>query len=178
MSNEYEEKKSAIEKLLAYLPYSAKFVPFSQSRHNGEKTPSINWRVTLGRLTTDYSQGYGHCPAYEKWGYRYVVEVAAVKAECETGYAHTIAVGGQNEPQSTHKRIPGPDLADVVYALVTDASVLDYPDFESWAHEFGYDADSRSAEKTYQECLKVGIAFRSMLRPGHFEQLQTLCQDM
>jgi hypothetical protein len=175
---EYEEKKSAIGRLLNYLEYSAKFLPFSQSRKKDEKTPSLNWKVTLGRLTTDYMQGCAHCPAYKKWGYHYVVAVAAVNAECETGYAHTVAVGGENVPRSLNTRIPGPDLADVVYALVLDASVLDYADFESWAVEFGYDVDSRSAEKTYQECLKVGLAFKSMLRPGHFEQLQTLCQDM
>jgi hypothetical protein len=175
--SEYKDKKAAIKKLLNYLPYATKFVPFSKSR-NGEKTPSINWRVTLGPLTTDYMQGYGYCPAYKRWGYRYVGEVAAVNAECETGYTHTLAVGGQNEPQSTHKRIPCPDLADVVYSLVSDASVLDYPDFDTWASDVGYDVDSRSAEKTYQECLKIGLAFRSMLRPGHLQQLQTLCQEM
>lgn len=173
-----EEKKAAIKKLLEYLPYAAKFVPFRFSRNKGEKNPSLNWRVTLGRLTTDYSQGCGHCPAYKKWGYRYVVEVAAVRAECETGYAHTIAVGHETGPRSLNTHIPGPDLADVVYALITDASVLDHADFESWAGEFGYDSDSRSVEKTYQECIKSSLAFKSMLRPGHFEQLQTLCQDM
>ena len=176
--SEYEEKKAAIKKLLEYLPYATKFVPFRFSRNKSEKSPSLNWRVTLGPLTTDYSQGCGHCPAYKKWGYRYVVEVAAVRAECETGYAHTIAVGGENVPRSLNTRIPGPDLADVVYSLVLDTSVLDYADFESWASEVGYDIDSRRAEKTYQECLKTSLAFRSMLRPGHFEQLQTLCQDM
>ena len=175
---EYDEKKAAIKKLLEYLPYSTEFVPFSKSRNRTEKLFSLNWKVTLGRLTTDYSQGCGHCPAYKKWGYQSIVEVAAVQAECEIGYAHKLAVGRENQPQSTYNRIPSPDLADVVSCYVLDASVLDHPDFESWAGEFGYDVDSRSAEKTYQACVKNSLAFRSMLRPGHFEKLQTLCQDM
>lgn len=46
------------------------FVPFSQSRNKAEKSPSLNWRVTVKRngrdvLTTDYSAGMGHCPGYK-----------------------------------------------------------------------------------------------------------------
>jgi hypothetical protein len=176
--SEYEEKKAAIKKLLEYLPYGTEFVPFSRSRNKGEKSPSLNWKVTLGRLTTDYGQGCGHCPAYKQGTYRLVTEKMAVAAECETGLTHAVAVGGENAPRCLNRRIAGPDLADVVYNLLIDASVLDYSDFEDWARDFGYDVDSRSAEKIYRDCVKNSLAFRSMLRPGHFEQLQTLCQDM
>ena len=46
------------------------FVPFSQSRNKGEKSPSLNWRVTLKRdrrdvLTTNYMAGIAYCPGYE-----------------------------------------------------------------------------------------------------------------
>lgn len=46
------------------------FVPFSQSRNRAEKTPNLNWVVTVKRngrdvLTTDYSAGMGHCPGYK-----------------------------------------------------------------------------------------------------------------
>ena len=41
---------------------TAEFIPFSQSRNKGDKSPSLNWRVTIQRngravLTTDYSAG-------------------------------------------------------------------------------------------------------------------------
>src|SRR5690606_27827140 len=46
----------------AGLTVAAVFVPWSQSRNKGERSPSLNWRVTLqckGRdvLTCDYSAG-------------------------------------------------------------------------------------------------------------------------
>jgi hypothetical protein len=50
------------------LTVDAVFVPFSQSRNKAQKSPSLNWRVTLRRngkdvLTTDYSSGIAHCSA-------------------------------------------------------------------------------------------------------------------
>jgi hypothetical protein len=72
------------------------FVPFSQSRNKTEKTPSLNWRVTLRRdgrevLTTDYSAGCAHAPSYKQTQGRRTVEDderdRCVKSECENGFA-------------------------------------------------------------------------------------------
>lgn len=51
------------------LTVESRFVPFSQSRNNGEKNFSLNWIVTVKRngrdvLSTDYMAGMGHCPGY------------------------------------------------------------------------------------------------------------------
>lgn len=51
------------------LTVEAAFVPFSQSRNKTEKSPSLNWRVTVKRdgrdvLTTDFMAGLAHCPGY------------------------------------------------------------------------------------------------------------------
>lgn len=44
-----------------------------------------------------------------------------------------------------------PNALDVLYCLVSDASSLhNARDFEDWASEFGYDTDSRKAEKLYK----------------------------
>jgi hypothetical protein len=44
-----------------------------------------------------------------------------------------------------------PGLADVLETLAMDASGIEHgPDFEEWAQEYGYDADSRSAERIYR----------------------------
>lgn len=80
------------------LTIRAEFVPFSRSRNAKEKTPSLNWSVTLVRdgrdiLTTDYSAGMGHCPSYQSKppiGYSYHVsrwQHDAPAWECENGRA-------------------------------------------------------------------------------------------
>ena len=62
-----DARKAALESLK--LTVDAAFVPFSQSRNKAEKSPSLNWRVTVKRdghdvLTTDYMAGMAHCPGY------------------------------------------------------------------------------------------------------------------
>ncbi len=42
-----------------------------------------------------------------------------------------------------------PTAADVLDCLASDASGYDGRDFEEWASEYGYDIDSRRAEKTW-----------------------------
>ena len=68
---EAEARKAAISATLdsLKLTVAAVFVPFSQSRNKAEKSPSLNWRVTVKRdgrdvLTTDYMAGIAHCPGY------------------------------------------------------------------------------------------------------------------
>lgn len=136
------------------------FVPWSLSRNAGEKSPSLNWRVTLkqeGRniLTTDYSAGCGHAPSYQQ---RETVDSHAnVLRECEKGFATYGSMGMLN----TKKPIT-PEARDVIYSLLLDSDALDHDSFESWASDFGYDTDSREAEKTYQACLKIALQFRKI----------------
>jgi hypothetical protein len=55
-----------------------------------------------------------------------------------------------------------PDAADVMYSLICDASGLDQP-FESWAGDYGYDADSRKAEAIYKACQANTLKLQVML---------------
>jgi len=68
--------------------------------------------------------------------------------------------------------IPPPELIDVLYCLVLDASVLDFACFEDWADEYGYDTDSRKAERIYKDCLETGLKLRQILGPGGLSELQ------
>ena len=46
-----------------------------------------------------------------------------------------------------------PTLEDVLECLVMDSAYIDRASsFEEWADEFGYDTDSRKAEKIYKAC--------------------------
>jgi hypothetical protein len=50
-----------------------------------------------------------------------------------------------------------PSVSMVLDALASDASGVDSAnrDFESWASEYGYDTDSRKAERIFKACEKL-----------------------
>lgn len=140
------------------LEVSSEFVPLSRSRNAGKKSPTLNWRVTLtkaGRpvLTTDYSAGSAHAPSYQRPAT--ADSAAAVRYECEHGRPDREGwVGAKGRGPIL------PDPVDVLYSLVSDASVLDYPTFEAWAGAWDFDPDSRRAEGIYRECLELALRLR------------------
>jgi hypothetical protein len=157
------------------LTVDAVFVPFSQSRNREEKTPSLNWRVTIKRdgrdvLTTDYSAGAAHAPSYKHTFGKRTAEDRdrdlRTAWECEHGVP---AIGIVWEGRG-HRIRPGnpahkinPDPIDVLFSLAMDADVLDAGGFETWASDLGYDTDSRKAEQTYRACLDIALKLRAAL---------------
>lgn len=144
----------------------SEFIPWSKSRKAGEKQPSLNWKVTVkkaGRvvLSTNYTAGCGHAPSYKHALKRDWDNDQLVKAECETGFESRHMWSMNVISQNKNKPIL-PDSLDVIYSLLIDSEVLDYSSFEEWARGFGYDEDSRDAEKTYNACLKIALSFRSI----------------
>ncbi len=169
------------------LTVDAVFVPFSQSRNKGEKSPSLNWRVTVKRngrdvLTCDYSAGMGHCPSYNRkapaaWDRPLRMwQPLACAFECENGFAlspfHTWA-----GLRADKARPILPDPLDVLYSLNSDRDALNYATFEDWAGTFGYDADSRSAELTYRACLEIGLKLRAAVGESGLVKLNEIFQD-
>jgi hypothetical protein len=170
------------------LTVSSVFVPFSVSRNAKPgaraRDMSLNWKVTVKRanrdvLTCDYGAGIAHAPSYQAkcHGAPHVMTTYrddALRAECETGRAHdrsgSIAFikGG---------RALEPKALDVLYSLINDASVLDHGSFESWAGDYGYDTDSRSAEATYRACLAHALALRNAIGEAGLSELQEAFQD-
>lgn len=154
------------------LTISAVFVPFSQSRNKAEKSPSLNWRVTLlkdGREVMgpfDYMQGCGHCPAYKNPSFfkpggkrdQYNTD-RRIREECESGkvvrsWSENIGVAIKTGP------IPPPSATDVMYSLLADSSAADEGSFENWCHSLGFDTDSRKAERMYRECVDTFLKLR------------------
>lgn len=149
------------------LTYDARFVPQSLSRNSGNRTPSLNWRVTIGRtgrkpVATDYTQGIGHVPGWNHPQRRtiHVAEQERLAAE-----------GGRYGNDTFPRPLPAPLLADVLYSLVQDTDVLGYDSFESWAPEVGFDPDSRQAEALWHECRKLGQAFRALFTAEEYAAL-------
>lgn len=160
------DPKTAIETAAAHLglTMSAVFIPWDKSRKAGEKTPSLNWKVTILKngkpfFTCDYTAGIGHCPSYDKFPLTlFVAERTA--SEC-----------GSGRSRKDGKPIL-PELADVLSSLVLDAEAIDYPTFESWASALGFDTDSRAAEKTYRARLESALAIRAAIGEGGLTMLR------
>lgn len=71
---------------------------------------------------------------------------------------------------SAIKRLP--TLSDVLDCLASDSSGFDNAhSFEEWAGDYGYDTDSRTAEKTYKQIEKQAGQLRSLLGDEAYEQL-------
>jgi hypothetical protein len=145
----------------------AEFVPQSKSRNAGEKSPSINWGVTItnGRvsLTTDYMQGIAHLPHYQHRFANKLFYDEAVRDACETGRSRLIPGNVAVGPSVLIPKLQPPSLDDVLYSLVLDADVINYATFEEWANEFGYDPDSRAAEAIYRSCLEIALKLRQLI---------------
>ncbi len=65
-----------------------------------------------------------------------------------------------------------PKTADVLNCLADDsAGVSNARSFEEWANEYGYDTDSRKAEKTYNVCVKQAARLLSFLGNDLYNEL-------
>lgn len=89
----------------------------------------------------------------------------------------TMVGRGYHEPMtvyfsqgSAHKK--SPTLAEVLDCLASDASGVDNArSFEDWASEYGYDTDSRKAERTYHICEKQAQDLKALLGQDAYNQL-------
>lgn len=176
-----EACKAAMEK--HGLTVKAIFVPFSQSRNAAEKSPSLNWRVSLYKgerliLSGDYSAGCAHCPAYklsvkQAGSQNSVMRDSLIRAECETGRPHFPAADGRPVPRVLAYREPiMPDPCDVFHSFLSDGEAIDAGSFESWAADYGYDEDSRKAFAAYNACIQTGLALRSALGEAALSELR------
>jgi hypothetical protein len=65
-----------------------------------------------------------------------------------------------------------PEVVDVLNCLADDSEgVSNARSFEEWAEEYGYDTDSRKAEKTYNVCVKQAARLRSFLGEDLYNEL-------
>ena len=156
MTHDTTQQKDAIRQFLQELgiAYQAEFISMQQPK---EKHPQLHWRITLQRgvygMQCEYRQGVAHVENYKQHhatSYDQRLAEQCYRLTCETGklYRANASIGsvviGIQKP---------PDVIDVVHSLVLDADVLNTVGFEDWAQNYGYDTDSRKAEKIWQQCL-------------------------
>lgn len=66
-----------------------------------------------------------------------------------------------------------PDPIEILWAIARDGDALEST-FEDWASEYGYDSDSRKAEKIYRACQDGALRLKKILSPEHIETLRNL----
>jgi hypothetical protein len=65
-----------------------------------------------------------------------------------------------------------PTVEDVLSTLAMDASSYENnPNFESWAEEYGYNADSRSVRKTFNQVKKQAAALKKLVGSAYEDLL-------
>jgi len=137
------------------------FVPKSLSRNALKKELSINWKCTLYKagkeiISHDYWQGIAHHPSYR----------LPMTAQLRNRLALSVESGRYNSEFDRYSgglRLKPPSLKDFLSALLIDSDVINYPNFKTWAQEFGYDSDSIKARTIYDKCLETALTLRYYL---------------
>jgi len=159
------------------LEYKTEFVPASQA--NREQI-GLNWRITLSKgrvkLETPYFQGIAHVKGYKQPPFGRMTlhdkEIQdSFKHTCENGFLYAYT-----KWRISGKKQPAPELKEILYCIVSDADSIDY-DFEEWAGNYGYDTDSRKAEKMYHDCIQIGLKLRQLVGNDNLQTLRELYQD-
>lgn len=113
--------------------------------HCGSTSPMYHWSCTVFRLnpTTD--------------GFSFPFSKGAGHVETVRGYPD--------------RPIP-PTLEEVLDCLASDAAGYENaPLFEDWAGEYGYDTDSRKAEKTFRTVQEQAARLKKFLGPALYNEL-------
>jgi hypothetical protein len=172
---DYEKARAELDATLDALgvTLAAQLVPFSQSRNAGESRASINWRVVVIRsnrpqYACDYSQGVGHLPP----AYRDVKRCGSPRSIMADGIEREACEKGQ---ASGFPAVVPPAVADVLASLLMEAQAYGQT-FSEWAGDFGYNDDSREAERLYLACVETGRAMAKLFTPQEIETLRELCE--
>lgn len=164
------------------LTYTATFQPRPQPRET-VRHPQLHWLITLtnGKQSAQfpYSQGMGHVKGYQQFH-----KSPYDRREAGKSYRHTCETG-KVRIGFKFSRQPAPDVLDVLSCLVMDASVRHASQYEEWASDYGYDADSRKGEEIYRACQKQATDLLRVLGGGtvgraaleRLEKLEELFQD-
>lgn len=181
---EYEDARTKAKEYCEQekITFTHMFVPWSSIEehpltYDGKPWRCLNWSVTVylnGRaiITTPYSAGIAKCPAYQAstvnlGGRNSLLRHDTITQELETGKAW-----------DTGKPI-NPDYIDVLALLVWEYkyNVINFPTYEQWAPEAGYDIDSRRGEKLYQQCLTNALKMRAGLGEDRMAVLREMFKD-
>lgn len=132
------------------------------------------WVIVLASKTAherfDYCTGTGHRKLD-------VHGVTAVRMERARLGGNTGAARANLEHYEESLKHPViPTSASVLYCLVLDAGAA-RETFADWCSNYGYDADSIKALKTYDACCDVAKQLSKVFSRGQIAELQTMLED-
>jgi hypothetical protein len=165
------------------ITYQATFQPKPQPKEK-VKYPQLHWLITLSKgsqsMQVPYSEGVAHVVGYKQPPFGHMTlhdaeEQDQFRKTCETGKLYKLMPSIQY--LAGIREQPAPDMLDVLYCLIMDASVLDYSSYEEWGPDLGYDVDSRAGEKVYQQCIAQSLALKQLIGFQRIEKLRELYQD-
>lgn len=126
-----------------------------------------------------YSMGLGHIPNYNKLLSTTNSNWSRMTLDGERLINSILADGKapiNGNPISPRQRIL-PSHQDIIYSLLMDSEADNYTDYESWAHDFGYDPDSIKGLRVYEECCRIGRALRTNLGVEWLDEARNAFQD-
>ena len=157
-----------------------------------EKDLSLNWKISIKgnnhAFSTDYSKGIGHL-GYEWLNSSHQIKLlrdveranSLIFEAVENGNAYNInTVSKFNADTMRQKKsFPAPTIHEILESLSLDASVFEYPTFESWANDMGFDSNSRKDEKIYNDCKKIAVDFLKVVGGVEkFHQLKEILSEI
>ena len=138
---------------------------------NGDKSTRDIYEITLKRGTRDYTFNYGQSIMNSQY-YEDLYKkdcTYALNGECRTGNYTILDINKYTSGGMSLKLIKGkePRLYDILACMTK----YDPGTFEDFCSEYGYDEDSRSAEKTYNAVVEE---YEAMCRLFSDEELEVL----
>lgn len=64
-----------------------------------------------------------------------------------------------------------PKTSDVIHSLLMDSEAAE-ESFEDWCSNFGYDSDSRKAERTYRACMETAKKMHRLFTEAELAELR------
>jgi len=154
-----------------YGPVTLQMLYDIQSGHTKEFIfpTTIYNKITGEEMQITYRQGVGHI--VDKEGKQLSVLPTAYRAALgkDATLKEWIAKYGPHVVKPKH--------SDILYCLAMDADVENQGSFEEWASNYGYDEDSRKAEKIYRACKEQTDDLKRVLGAELFDKLLECTED-
>lgn len=170
-----QTQKEQIKPTLESFNLSCRIFPAGVKAMNDDGNPMCAWVVTFTNTTTnrsesfDYFTGYGCGPLpTDKW----LNEMKNIRPGTKDRLIDKTIM-----PRIAHewaeKMKWAPDPIEILWAIARDGDA-NQESFDDWAANFGYDADSRKAEKIYNACRENFFKLRKIMLQDNIEKIASI----
>lgn len=166
-----KEIESAVNDLLstASIEFVAVYMGETAKAWSGDNKPNImdQWQVKFRSPGKEISEFY-----FTGLGHRQATAIGKTRPESKfpkntNGYADWAKM---------YVKPVKPSSAGVLYSLLTDAGAM-HESFNDWCDNYGYDSDSITAFRTYQDCCEIGKKLCQIFTKDEADKLREMLQD-